>query len=372
MEPAIIDWNIVKSEEYVRDEVYENIDAPKWLDLSASSPPPVDDDAYFCRPDCRHPKTAENFQTRSPTPKAKPTRTKSDTMPLGERNNNNRRDGNSLKRRGGVAATLLHSSSTREPVKSKGDARKFLDDLENRNPNISSGATPGRPVKVAKEAVKSSAVRRGSEEEEEEMVNESANKKPVPKLKSTLSARNLFSGRDIMSQLSEFCNEIKRLAVGKEKPPTPAGGSEAKEEEERKVLLESSPKKNEGSVKRSCSRLTVKVLSENSSVSREVRACPPTPQRFPSPSSRRLRSTRAAAAAAADGPSSPLHKPPRSTALERGILQELDRSSEEKRTLVPKDHGNCTSTAVAPDAEGSSSSSSIDMFWFLKPCTYLV
>ena len=43
---------------------------------------------------------------------------------------------------------------------------------------------------------------------------------------------------------------------------------------------------------------------EKSSVLKEVRACPPTPQRFPSPSSRRLRSTKPATSAG-----SPLNKP---------------------------------------------------------------
>lgn len=33
------------------------------------------------------------------------------------------------------------------------------------------------------------------------------------KLKSTQSARNLFSGRDILGHISEFCYELKRLAT---------------------------------------------------------------------------------------------------------------------------------------------------------------
>lgn len=37
--------------------------------------------------------------------------------------------------------------------------------------------------------------------------------KETPKLKSTQSARNLFSGRDILGHISEFCYELKRLAT---------------------------------------------------------------------------------------------------------------------------------------------------------------
>lgn len=49
MEPAIIDWKMVDSR-YVRDEAYENINAPMWLDLAAPNDVPVDDIAWFCQP----------------------------------------------------------------------------------------------------------------------------------------------------------------------------------------------------------------------------------------------------------------------------------------------------------------------------------
>lgn len=39
----------------------------------------------------------------------------------------------------------------------------------------------------------------------------SSNKKP--QLKSTFSAQNLLGGREILSQISGFCSELKRLAT---------------------------------------------------------------------------------------------------------------------------------------------------------------
>lgn len=39
-------------------------------------------------------------------------------------------------------------------------------------------------------------------------------KEETPRLlKTTLSARNLFAGRDILNQVTEFCNELKRLTT---------------------------------------------------------------------------------------------------------------------------------------------------------------
>lgn len=35
----------------------------------------------------------------------------------------------------------------------------------------------------------------------------------TPKLRSTLSARNLFSGGDLLNKVAEFCNELKKLAT---------------------------------------------------------------------------------------------------------------------------------------------------------------
>lgn len=48
MEVAIIDWKTIDSR-FVKDELYEHINAPKWVDFSAPDDP-VDDEAWFCRP----------------------------------------------------------------------------------------------------------------------------------------------------------------------------------------------------------------------------------------------------------------------------------------------------------------------------------
>lgn len=49
MEVAIIDWKNIDSK-FVKDELYENLNAPKWVDLAAAADDPVDDEAWFCRP----------------------------------------------------------------------------------------------------------------------------------------------------------------------------------------------------------------------------------------------------------------------------------------------------------------------------------
>lgn len=49
MEPAKIDWKRIESV-FVEDSVYENINAPKWVDLLAPDQASVDDVAWFCRP----------------------------------------------------------------------------------------------------------------------------------------------------------------------------------------------------------------------------------------------------------------------------------------------------------------------------------
>jgi hypothetical protein len=57
---------------------------------------------------------------------------------------------------------------------------------------------------------------KSSEEKKKKLVDETLqddNNKVVPSLKSTLSAKNLFSKRPILNQITEFCNELKKLAL---------------------------------------------------------------------------------------------------------------------------------------------------------------
>ncbi|KAG2325859.1 hypothetical protein Bca52824_008587 [Brassica carinata] len=163
MEPAQIDWNRIDSR-FVEDVFYENLRAPKWFDflspnhLQDSSID--DDDAWFCKPDCNHPKTPEDFLL---TPNSSKT--------PGVTEQNQRRRGHSLS-----------------------------EDSENQNPNLAATPPPSQQAsKPWRAALKSTSVKKMNKE--------------APKLKSTQSARNLFSGRDILGHISEFCYELKRLAT---------------------------------------------------------------------------------------------------------------------------------------------------------------
>ena len=46
MEPENIDWDDIDSI-FIEDDAYENFDAPKWIDLTASDEL-VNDDSWFC------------------------------------------------------------------------------------------------------------------------------------------------------------------------------------------------------------------------------------------------------------------------------------------------------------------------------------
>lgn len=106
------------------------------------------------------------------------------------------------------------------PSKPRLNSRIAREDLENQNPNME--ATPlmmkGKKMTVAakKEAIKSSAEKTGVVVEEEIREPQRKRSPLQPRLKSTFSARNLFSGKDILSQISEFCHELKKLATGKD------------------------------------------------------------------------------------------------------------------------------------------------------------
>ncbi|CAM0871538.1 unnamed protein product [Alopecurus aequalis] len=396
MEPRDIDWSRVVSR-YVRDETYEGIDAPRWADLDDPEAA-VNDDAWFCRPDCRHPKTAEDFVSQTPSPKGKLLRSVSAMLPFGERDAN-LRDGNNnnLKRRGAVPGTAAFASPTKPRAAPK---KRFQDDAENQDPALTTPPPPaasrppfGAPrwAKNAKEAIKSSAEKRPDNAEREALLSKNA---PPRQLKSTLSARNLFSGKDILGQISDFYNELKRMAGGggsqpaseEEMSPIPINGSDVVEKVDgssagvgrvqpevvkkvaRQETGEKSPSpmkgkkvglKVEAEKQRSASVLKVEAEKQRSpSVLREVKATPPTPQRFPSPSVYRVKNVKAGMATS----SSPLNK-----ALKDKVTpnkgQENSRDGK-RQPFGVKDMNNTR----ACDGEDSSSG----MFWFLKPCTFLV
>ncbi|KAL8087826.1 hypothetical protein AgCh_037821 [Apium graveolens] len=65
MDVAMIDW---KDSKFVKDEALENINAPQWFDFTAPFQS-VDDDSWFCKPDCNHPKTVDDFLKKTPPTK---------------------------------------------------------------------------------------------------------------------------------------------------------------------------------------------------------------------------------------------------------------------------------------------------------------
>lgn len=88
------------------------------------------------------------------------------------------------------------------------DKFRFNQDSENQNPNLFT--PPINPLKSMKAAIKS------SEEKKKLVVDDDdtlVQDNMVPSLRSTLSAKNLFSRRPILNQITEFCNELKKLAT---------------------------------------------------------------------------------------------------------------------------------------------------------------
>ncbi|CAN7135621.1 unnamed protein product, partial [Brassica rapa subsp. narinosa] len=169
MEAAQIDWKRIDSR-FVEDVFYEHLRAPKWFDFLSPDNHLQDsvDDAWFCKPDCNHPKRPEDF--------------------------------------------LLTPNSSKTPgVTERSQSRirghALSEDSENQNPNLATPPPSQQGNKSWRAALQSTSVKKMSTE-------------TPKKLKSTQSARNLFSGRDILGHISEFCYELKRLATrGKDRKP---------------------------------------------------------------------------------------------------------------------------------------------------------
>ncbi|XP_042387602.1 putative pentatricopeptide repeat-containing protein At5g37570 [Zingiber officinale] len=122
-----------------------------------------------------------------------------------------------------------------------------------------------------------------------------------------MSANNLFSGKDLLRQISEFYHELKRIEVGSKTP--------VEEEAEKEVNnVAESPQQD--------SKLLIpnklKSVIEKSTFPKDVRANPPTPQCFPYP--RDVKNAKAIA-----NGRSPLNSKP-----ERTVLQEDSCSSWQK------------------------------------------
>ncbi|KAL9142368.1 hypothetical protein ABFS82_14G165200 [Erythranthe guttata] len=370
MEVAVIDWKNIDSR-FVKDELYEHINAPKWVDFSAADEPAVDDEAWFCRPGCNHPKTVDDFfnaKQRTPISNSKLQRSASvsDIPPFGDKN---KRDA-TLKKRGTNQTSALSNTDVKY--------HRIIEDGENRDPNFS---TPPNPKsKFGKEAFKSS-----TENKKKQIYETSNDERNIPKLRSTLSARNLFSGGDLLNKVAEFCNELKKFATNKARDkenlsdnfPNVDENENLRvlkdKEKEKKPLLELSKEKSEvkGKLRRKIrdddnaenTPISVNVKNiikncENGSLS-QIRTSPPTPQCFSANRGPPLKAT-------STTPNKPLK--PRPSPLqnqERGILQEVKATNKDAVMKVERENKTNNNGGVVAEKEARS----LDVFWFLKPCT---
>lgn len=113
-------------------------------------------------------------------------------------------------------------TTTSENPRSRKPAKDFRENGENENPNLSSLASP-KGLKLAKSKALKSTIKSSAEKDKEkengrnpsEAISDSTKKEEKAQLKSTNSARNLFGGREILSQITEFCNELKKMALNR-------------------------------------------------------------------------------------------------------------------------------------------------------------
>ncbi|XWS45717.1 hypothetical protein CRYUN_Cryun14cG0003300 [Craigia yunnanensis] len=369
MEPAKIDWKRIDSR-FVVDCVYEHIDAPKWVDfLAVEDSNSIDDEAWFCRPDCKHPKTVEDsIKTTPPSKLARSANgSGSGSLLLREWSQGDAK----LKRRGQIQSSVF---SKIDPT--------FDEDSENQNPNLS---TPSNhQAKSLKATIKSSS-------EKKKPIDDISQSDEMPRVKSTLSATNLFAARDILNHMTEFCNGLKKLATRARERENEEKLSEKKSQEavvvkkvsdqvlvelevtekERKPLLEMDKEKLEGMEKGSAKEKERRKKSrpndeaENIPVSLnlenvkhkgeervlQIRTNPPSPQCF-------------------SAPHAPMKTTPfkasRSRLMERGILQELKQNKEMKKDERADKPGSVSSITNITDGRQVRA---LDVFWFLKPCT---
>ncbi|GLT96113.1 hypothetical protein SLE2022_137590 [Rubroshorea leprosula] len=192
MESEDIDWNNIESV-FEEDNVYENINAPKWVDLSAPCEH-VDDEAWFCKSGCKHPKSVEDFLRLKQHQKGKLLRSLSISEILPFRD---------ITRR---------ETKTKKGVKVPKSAGNFSEDSENKNPNLSSTPSVEEKtlLKLKKSSTKSTTEKKIGMKMDYSVEN-LGKKDRKPGLRSTFSARNLVPGREIMSQITDFCAELKKM-----------------------------------------------------------------------------------------------------------------------------------------------------------------
>nr|GEZ56705.1 hypothetical protein [Tanacetum cinerariifolium] len=190
MDVATIDWNDSKFE---KDDIYEHINAPQWIDFNANHNPYLQhDDSWFCTPECNHPKTADDFFLKRMPNRCKPQRSAnvSENTPPADCSMRN-----SIVKKRGTPMNKIMST-------------KNVQDSENRNPN---SVTPDHNIKSSTEKKKENDGSSLCQENDGSSLCQETRRK----LRSTFSARNLFAGNSVLNQITEFCNELKRLATRK-------------------------------------------------------------------------------------------------------------------------------------------------------------
>uniref|UniRef100_M4EXC0 Uncharacterized protein n=1 Tax=Brassica campestris TaxID=3711 RepID=M4EXC0_BRACM len=317
MEAAQIDWKRIDSR-FVEDVFYEHLRAPKWFDFLSPDNHLQDsvDDAWFCKPDCNHPKRPEDF--------------------------------------------LLTPNSSKTPGVTERSQRirghALSEDSENQNPNLATPPPSQQGNKSWRAALQSTSVKKMSTE-------------TPKKLKSTQSARNLFSGRDILGHISEFCYELKRLATrGKDRKPL----LEVSKDKEK--VHESTDAKGSSTFKHSRRRkkrlddgenipvsLNVEVKMKGEECRRKKKPVvdaenipPPTPLKLENVKNkgheRLLQQIRT------NPPSPQCFSENRTASLKALMTKSAEKEKEEKsRDIINK--------------EGGSVRGGLDVLWFLKPCT---
>ncbi|XP_023515216.1 uncharacterized protein LOC111779318 [Cucurbita pepo subsp. pepo] len=334
MEAAIIYWKNVQWR-FVEDELYEHINAPKWVDFTAIHDA-VDDEAWFCRPDCKHPKTAEELLRVTPSKLTSP---------------------------GYSSETVRSSDRKGRDGKLKGRGHPQSSNNENQNPNFSTPQNHTAKAVFTKAEIKSSTEKNPMAEDERQNNNGAA------------PSRNLFAGRDILNQITEFCNEIKRMAIrvreGEDNKQLAVEKCVEKEVplkdsvKERKPFGELSVEKSDGSINNSMKhkkRINIRTAGDRENIpisldlekvrrheredtaALQIRTNPPSPQCF-SMAPNKITPSK--------GTKSRLKE------MEKDMIVELGKEK------VSKEVSSSSSSAVG-EKEGSRA---LDVLWFLKPCT---
>ncbi|CAN1787643.1 hypothetical protein LINPERHAP1_LOCUS17729 [Linum perenne] len=358
MEPAKIDWKRIESV-YEEDRLYETIKAPKWVDFLTPEDDSdyVDDVAWFCRPGLFSCGTPASFWIKRKEISEILMLNGAFTWQIVTILRRNAR----LKRRGQTQSTI--------PSFDEGDLSS--QDNENQNPNI----------KSMKSLFKSSSERKRPVNDDPSGANT---------LKPTLSARNLFAGKDILGHISDFCNELKKLTTRskgrdndessniRENQVAEDNSVVVKEEDHREVLgnLDFKEKqkttlltedKSGGSHKASAKEKprrkklddaenipaslnleNVKPsLKDEERLLLQIRTNPPSPQCF-------------SAGRASARTNTPSNAP-------KSRLNEVKQQNKEEEEKENQDKsGGGRSFAIV---DGKESKTALDMFWFLKPCT---